>query len=114
MATYETIPSMSNLTAHLIGESMPLVSEDAIVDSIQSKSTSQPRAKFYGDVPAEWIEDVEAIDLVLEIRDHYEAAVAALRQENARLIEQEEQMRAQLEAEHESMWPKNGQDCSSC
>jgi hypothetical protein len=73
-------------------ESTPLVTEDDIINMVQSKATAYPSAKSYGSYPAEWIEDLEAIDLVTEVRDKYEAALAALRQDNARLAEEVERL----------------------
>jgi len=76
------------LANHSLTEVGPLVTEEYIVTTIQGKATAYPSAKAYGRLPAEWIEDIEAIELLTEVRDKYEVRLAALHRENARLAEE--------------------------
>lgn len=83
---------MTNTASHPTVNSTPLVTEEYIVNAIKSKSTAYPSAKSYGAFAAEWVEDIEAIDLAVEVRDKYEAALVGLRQDIARLAEEVERL----------------------
>jgi hypothetical protein len=76
---------MANMTSQSGAAPEPLYSEEYIIQLVQARSVISPAPKSYGSFAAEWIEDIEAIDLMTEICAEYEILLAALREENARL-----------------------------
>jgi hypothetical protein len=76
---------MINMTSQSGAASEPLYSEEHIIQLVQARAVVSPAPKSYGSFAAEWIEDIEAIDLMTEICAEYELLLAALREENARL-----------------------------